>query len=70
MPLDGPVDSTITDSEDDDGLTVEPRPREMIDEDDDGTAVGGLKEAEPVDDDGDVEPGPRVMEREGKDAGY
>lgn len=66
LPLDEPDDSRITDSEAEDGIAVERRPREMLAEDDDDGS-GGLKEAEPVDDDGDVEPGPRVMEKQGKD---
>jgi hypothetical protein len=64
MPLDGPVDSRVTDSEANDGLTVDPGPREMIPEDDDSSAAGGLQEAEPLDDDdGNVQAGPQVKER-------
>jgi hypothetical protein len=71
MPLDGPVDSRVTDSEANDGLTVDPGPREMISEDDDSSAAGGLKEAEPADDDdGSVESGPKVKERIKKEDGY
>jgi hypothetical protein len=65
-PLDGPVDSRIIDSEDDDGPAVAPRPREMM-ELGDGDAHhhkahhGELKEAVPVDD-GGVQPAPRAVE--------
>ena len=71
MPLDGPVDSRVTDSEANDGLTVDPGPREMIPEDDDSSAAGGLQEAEPLDDDdGNVQAGPQVKERVKKEHGY
>lgn len=71
MPMDGPVDSRLTDSEAADGLKVDPGPREMISEDDDSSAGGGLKEAEPADDDdGSVQPGPLVKEKVKKEHGY
>lgn len=70
MPLDGPVEGRVTDSEAADGLGLDPGPREMIPEDDDAAAGGGLKEAEPADHGDGVEPGPRVMERVTKEPGY
>ncbi len=71
MPMDGPVDSRVTDSEANDGPTVDPGPREMISEDDDSSAGGGLKEAEPADDDdGGVQSGAKVQERVKHEHGY
>lgn len=71
MPLDVPVDSRVTDSEADDGPTVDPGPREMIVSDDDDSSAGGaLREAEPAAADGDVEPGPGVKERVEREDGY
>jgi len=69
IPLDGPVDSRITDSAVGDGAAVDRGPREMIREH--GKSAGGaLREGEPVDEGGKVESGPHVKRRDKREPGY
>ena len=71
MPLDVPLEGRVTDSEANDGSAIDRGPREMIPEDDQSPANdGSLREAEPSNNDGDLEPGPRVEERVRHEDGY
>ncbi len=69
-PLDVPVEGRVTDSQANDGPTVEQAPRELIPEDDGSSANGSLRNAEPADNGGDVEPGPSVEEQTRHEDGY